>query len=495
MTDSNDNGGESALPSFVAGEWIVEPVCNLLIRGDERVHLEPRVMDTLVFLAMRPGAVVTKDDLVNQVWQGRYVSDDVLTVTIYALRKALGDDARPPRFVETVPRRGYRWIAPVTKVNGTTHGSLASAAIESRDASKSSGMSAGWIRTAAAALSVTLVAASTVWMLARGPRRRHVASAEAHEAYVKGRFFLDKRSPDGWQQALDQFRRAALLDPEDPSAQAGLADAYSAMSDFGVASRAELRPQAFEAARRALALDPNSPEGLEALGRAQFLFDWNFSEAERNLQRALAADPDFMPAHQAMAWLKSARGQYSEATAFARRALQLDPVNTARYNELAWVLALSGRDGEALSQIDRATQLDPRALPAYLMKGWIYEQAGQPEQAFAAYREGFRITGAPPDVLQRIEAVYRSEGLQGYYRNWLNAQRNGGKSFMSDTWRAQLYARSGQLDRAIESLEAAYQKREGALAWINVEPSFAPLRTDPRFVQIAAHVGNTVGTP
>ncbi len=98
-----------------------------------------------------------------------------------------------------------------------------------------------------------------------------------------------------------------------------------------------------------------------------------------------------------------------------------------------------------------------------------------------------RIGGAPQESLQRMEAVYRAGGLAGYYRGWLN--RRAGGAPMSDTWRAQLYVRVGELDRGIESLEHAYERREGALAWVNVEPPFDVLRSDARFQQITARVG------
>src|SRR5258708_5684578 len=117
-------------------------------------------------------------------------------------------------------------------------------------------------------------------------------------------------------------------------------------------------PVAMKAAHRAVELGPRSAEAQAALGRAQFLFDWDFAAAERSVARAVALDPDYMPAYQAMAWLKSARGQSAPAIAAAQRALQLDPVNTARYTELAGVLALSGRNAEALREIERALQLD-----------------------------------------------------------------------------------------------------------------------------------------
>jgi len=420
----------------------------------------------------------------ERVWEGRCVTDDVLTVTIYALRKALGDGARRPRYIETVSRRGYRLIAPVQSVGP------ASTRIQIRAPLQPE---LRWPRryswpAVAATVALALIAMGALWMLTVARHARHVPPAEAHEAYLKGRHFLDQRSIRGWQQALEQFERAVALDPQDPAAQAGLADTYTAMSDFGVASPVEMRPRAMKAAQRALELDARSAEGQAALGRAQFLFDWDFVAAERSLARAVALDPDYLPAHQAMAWLKSARGQYAEAVASAQRALQLDPVNTARYTELAWVLGLSGRHAEALREIERALQLNPRSFETYLMKGWACELAGQPDAAFAAYLDALRIAGLPEESLQRIEAVYRAEGLAGYYRGWLD--RRSGNTPMSDTWRAQLYVRVGDLDRALEALERAYQKREGALAWVNVEPSFRALRSDARFQQIAGHVGH-----
>ena len=163
-------------------------------------------------------------------------------------------------------------------------------------------------------------AAVAVWPFTAA-RQRHLPPPEAHEAYLKGRFFLDQRSSQGWQQALEQFERAVALDARDPAAHAGLADTYAAMSDFGVASPVEMRPRAMHAVQRALALDPGSAEGQEALGRAQFLFDWNFTAAERSLERALAIDPDYMPAYQAMAWLQSARGEYAAAALYSQMML------------------------------------------------------------------------------------------------------------------------------------------------------------------------------
>lgn len=478
-----------AVPSdeFVVGEWTVAPSRNLLTRGDEAVRVEPRVMDALVLFADRAQQLVSKETLIEHVWSARYVTDDVVTVTIYALRKALGDDARQPRYIETVPRRGYRWLVPKEPAAGRRQ--PADDVRQTATGSKPTASMKRFSRPMAGAMAMLILfVLGSAWMLSRAQYRRHIPSLEAHEAYVKGRYFLDQRSVRGWKQALEQFERAVALDPDDPAAQAGLADTYTAMADFGVASPAELRPRAMKAAQRALQLNARSAEGQAAVGRAELLFDWDFGAAERSLSHAIALDPDYMPAYQGMAWLKSARGQHAAAIDAAQRARQLDPVNTARYTELAWVLALGGRHADAMREIDRALQLNPRAFEIYLMKGWASELSGQPEAAFTAYRESLQVSGAPEDVRQRLEGAYHTDGLQGYYRVLLTLR--GPAMPLSETFKAQMYARIGEVDRAIESLEQAYQRREGALAWVRVDPSFQTLRSDVRFQRIAARIGS-----
>jgi DNA-binding winged helix-turn-helix (wHTH) protein len=210
MRSSRTDGDKSRPDSFAVGEWTVSPARNLLVRGDEQVRVEPRVMDVLVCLAEHGDQLVSKEDLMEGVWKGRCVTDDVLTVTIYALRKALGDGARRPRYIETVSRRGYRLIAPVGAVTAATASTPIQADAPMPPEVRSRRYS--W-RPVAATLVLVLFAAGTIWTLAFARHRRHVPSAEAHEAWLKGRYFLDQRSIRGWQQALEQFERAVALDP------------------------------------------------------------------------------------------------------------------------------------------------------------------------------------------------------------------------------------------------------------------------------------------
>ena len=460
------------------GDWTAIPARNALVRAGTEVRLEPRLMDALVVLVERAPHPVSRQELIDGVWQRQFVSDDTLAVTISALRRALGDDARQPRYIETVSRRGYRLIARIERHDPTNGiGNAASGPAVRRRIAPRRVLLAGAVAIA------LVVSAAAAWRSGL-TYRPHTPAPEAYDAYLTGRRFLDQRSISGWQQALDNFRRAAVLDDRYPAAHAGVADAYTAMSDFGVASPAEMRPLAMRAARRALDLDDRSAEAHEAMGRALFLFDWNFARAGQSLQRSIALDSAYMPAWQALAWLHSARGEHAAAIVAARRALQLDPVNEARYLELAYVLGLAGRAREANVEVERAIRIEPSSWLPYITRGWLFEIVNAPDSAFASYRRAWEVSGISTDSLRMLDALYRSEGLRGYYRSWVRTRVKGGP--LSETWTAQLYLRLGQRDSAIAALQRAFDRREGALAWVNVEPLYAPLRGDPRFRRIAA---------
>ena len=101
---------------FRVGDWLVEPDLNLIVRADKTVQIEPKVMDVLAFLASHPGEVCPKDTIIKAVWSDTFVCDDVLAHGISELRKVFGDDARDPSVIATIPKRGYRLIAPVARL-------------------------------------------------------------------------------------------------------------------------------------------------------------------------------------------------------------------------------------------------------------------------------------------------------------------------------------------------------------------------------------------
>ena len=484
MSPESDRGASPHARPFQTGAWRVEPSRCVLERGRDgtEVRVEPRVMDLLVALASRRGEVVSKDELVRGVWQGRFVSDGAVSVAIFELRRALGDDARQPEYVETIPRRGYRWL-PDVRVDtepaaaGTPR---ATTALPRR-----------WHRSVALAGLTVALAASILWLTAWPvPAPAPPRPEEATVAYRLGQHFLGQRLPSRIRRALEQFERAARLDPSFAEAHAGIAHASTMLADLEQDGARELYQQARASAERALALDGRLPEAHAALGTVRLFADWDFRRAEQSLQRAIALDDGTVSAHRAYSKLLSASGRHHEAVAAARRALALDPAAAVRYLDLTWALVYAGRLQEALPVIERGLEVDPGSFPLHVSKGLVLEQTGRSRAAFAAFCDGYLRQERGAEIVERLEAAYRSEGLEGVYRSWLDVTLRGSPNMpRSDVWLATLFSRLGQSKRALEALDRALEDREGALVWVGVEPSFRPLRTEPRFRRVVEQVG------
>jgi len=467
---------------FRARDWTVDPARCTLARAGVVLHIEPKVMDVLVCLARRGGAVVSKEELIREVWDGRFVTDDVITVSIHELRKALGDSARQPQYVETIARRGYRWIAGVEELSQPA----------SAHEPHVIGLSRGWLWLAAAGILLALGVAS--WSLRPQPMSRLAASANApgvEAAYQKGRHFLNQRSPDSLAQALTYFEEAVRLNPRFAEGHAAIALATIHQVDAGATDRAALVARARKETRRALELNPNVADAHAALGMMYLVFDWNFTKSEEEFRRALQLNPALMAAHQGYAWLLSATGRHPEAIAAAQQAVNADPATPARYTELAWTLSYSGRYREAVRETERALELDPQNFEAHLTRGMMLELMGDAPAAYAAIRKGYASRAGGEEIVQRLDATYRAEGLRGIYRAWLRIMEGRTSPTMprNDVWLASLYSRVGDVERAIAALQSAYDRHEGGLAWLRVNPSFMPLRYDARFQSLVQRVG------
>ena len=470
--------GDPVRSAFTTGDWQVEPSSNLITRDDERTRLEPRVMHVLCVLTREPGRVVSRDDLIEEVWEGAHVSDDAVSAAIYQLRKALGDLPRSPRYVQTVPKRGYRWLETVGPVEAPG-GPMAAGR--------------GWPRWAVAATVLLVLGVGTVSAFAlkkESPPLRHpsgvtVADPAFRSAFVRGWYLLNQRAPTQLPAALDEFRRAIEIDPDHPGAHAGLAAGYCMKADLGVGDLDDAEVAADRSLARAVAIDREVPEVQYALALRCLVFDLDAPTALEHLRRAVRADPTNPMFHGTMAWAHTARGDKDAAVASARRALVLDPTSMTSHFDLARLLAFDRRLDEAARTVQRALVLDPVSAEAMATQAWLLAHMNQPRASYRRYRRALMLSHAPARAVSAYDEAWRASGLVGTLA-WraADAQRRARTGIGGWLLSAQLRARAGDPAGALDDLEQALVNRERTLPFMLESPDFASIRQEPRFTAV-----------
>ncbi len=320
---------------------------------------------------------------------------------------------------------------------------------------------------------------------------RPTENSEAHELYLRGRYFFGKREADNLKRAIDYFNQAIAKDPNYAPAYAGLADSYAILSESPHESRADALNKARVAADKALALDNKLAEAHVSRGLL-FVEDLNLKAAEQEYQRAIELNPNYAFAHYLFGSdVLTPLGDFDHAISEMNRAVELDPFSGIINTNLGWCYLCARRYPEAIAQFRKAAELDPNSpMPAL---GLAHELSGQREQAITAYQRAYDLdlekhSGHPADPMLLV-AVYalkgeRAKALQQLEKGKVVAQRGELPAFFV----AVAYARLGDKNEAIEWLQRSYQNKEIMIADINVFPPFDPLRGDPRFQALAEKV-------
>jgi eukaryotic-like serine/threonine-protein kinase len=312
-----------------------------------------------------------------------------------------------------------------------------------------------------------------------------IVDPEAHDAYLKGRFFFNRPSDENLQKAIAQFEEAARLSPTFAPAYSGLSDAYTwAAYNEGFIRATDAKPRAKETAERAVQLDSTSAEAHTSLAvfKAWFEYDWDGSE--REFRRAIALNPNYAFAHDQFGLMLGLVGRSDEAIAEGQRALALDPLSPTNLIDAAASLIYSGKTAQALELTRKATELDPTFFFPIMQQGKVALLAGNFPEAIAKYEQA-RTMGAPP--FSTAELAY-AQGISGDRAGAmaslveLRKISPGGEAAPFNL--ALVYLGLGDYTRAIDYLEQAYAASSQSLVWLRRDPIYDPLRSDPRFLAL-----------
>jgi DNA-binding winged helix-turn-helix (wHTH) protein/tetratricopeptide (TPR) repeat protein len=440
-------------------EYELDPVNHVLLRNGEVVKLAPQPFKILVLLTERPGTLVTRAALREAVWGDETIVDFErgLNTCIRQIRHALGDNAEVPRFIETVPRLGYRFTAPVKTMP------------------ESVSPPRRWrILTTAAAIVAAAVGVAIAGAVLRGARPSDAVASEARELYLRGQLALADPNVGSARAALELFEKALALDPDYAAAHAGVAHAYlvrppslPSVSPEVAVLRAQI------AIERALTLDESLPEAYLAAAQIHMVrLDW--PAAGNEFRRAIEVAPDHSIARQRYAMWLSYQGRFEEAIREARLGESLDPLSVQARNTVAEVLRHARRCWEAVPQAQRALELNPHFGRAHSILAHCYFAEGRLEAAIEEYRRSSGTTGG------NLGAAYARAGRTDEARRILESlEERYALTRGSAGEIAQVYVGLGEFDRALEWLTRAVD--DGGVWTLKVAVVWDPLRSDPRF--------------
>jgi DNA-binding winged helix-turn-helix (wHTH) protein/tetratricopeptide (TPR) repeat protein len=420
-----------------------------LRREGVALRVEPRVLDLLIFLIRNRDRAVSKAELLESVWNARFISDSALTRCVLQARKAIAAEGGTDEAIRTIHRRGYRFVAPVTEQRADER---------------------------------------TVVPVARGTIIG-TADSEAEKLYLRGRVHWNKRHPDAIRQAIASFQEAVERDPLYSQAFAGLADAYLMLGFLQVLSPLDVIPKAKAAAFRAIELDPALAEPHASLGYMTGFFDWEWDTAQRELQKAMSLNPHYAWAPHWYGILAAPRS-LEESLDYLNRARELDPLSPIIHTAVGIPLHQHRRYQEAVRLYTQVLESEASFAPAYYYLGMSYEQLGDYEQAISNLNRAAEIGGRTAPFLGALGHCYGLSGNRDEAVKLLQElEARAALRYVSPYNVMLIHLGMGETELAFDWLARALEERAGWLWMTPVEPRFDRLRAEPRFQALVGRYG------
>lgn len=327
--------------------------------------------------------------------------------------------------------------------------------------------------------------------------KRYTDNTEAYELYLKGRYYYNKYTREGWETALAYFERAIDREPGYAPAFAGIALCRLMFWYFGADPPHERIDEWEAAALGALELDGDLAEAHLSLAGLQFYYRWDWESAEREYRRAVELSPNDAEARQSYGMFLASRGRFDEALEEGRRAVELDPLSLVVNFFVGWIFWFAGRFEGVSERVRNMVEIEPDFYGAYWQMGAVYAAKGMYEEAVGALRKSLALGGGDL-VRSYLGATYgllgrRDEAL-GVLDQLLEMR---GRQYVPAFYLARVYSGLGMNDLAFEWLEKTLKERNGEVVYLQAEVEvgtgnvWGSIRHDPRFPLLTRRVGST----
>jgi TolB-like protein/Flp pilus assembly protein TadD len=322
--------------------------------------------------------------------------------------------------------------------------------------------------------------------------RRHTVNHEAYQAYLKGRYYWNKRTEDGLKRSAQYFQQAVDIDPCYAQAYAGLADSYAlpGIAEYGLLPPKEAMPKARAAATKALEIDRTLAEAQTTLAHVRAFYDWDWAGAEQEFRRAIELNPDYAFSHHWYALYLAAMGRHEEAIAEEERAQEIDPLSLIINKNVGTILYYAGQLDRSIRQYQKALDLDPDFARTHFYLGLAYAQKGMYAEAVAEYQKALEVSGGGTVLTALLGHAHALSGRHDEAARLIGELEEESKERYVPAFNiALIYVGLGEKDRAFEWLGRAYDERSSWLVSLKVEPIFDGIRSDPRFDGLMRDVG------
>lgn len=321
--------------------------------------------------------------------------------------------------------------------------------------------------------------------------KRGTNKPAAHQAYIRGRYFVNRFTDQHLRKAIDAFNEAIELDPDYALPYVGMADFYTWSAVFGEIPSSVGFPAAQEAAKRALEIDSSLGEAYALLAFSTLAYDWSWSDADYLVRRAIELAPHFPFAHECLSNILASQGRFAEAIEAIRRAEELDPVSPRAIVMTSWTLYQCGHFEEAVEKARKAVEMQEEFPQGLLHLGNALASAGKPAEAVAVLRRSAEMwgkSGLPRYMLCHARAA---EGNFEAARTILDKiLQTASEQYMKPYFVAMCFVAVNDPDHAFEWFQRAADERNEFMIWFGTEPKLEPMRKDPRYLKLLRQTRN-----